>query len=56
MEKVTDINQLDFSKQYIYADYLTDHFQERVERIKGWLYKRSPASKKASGGSSNLVQ
>ena len=40
---VTDINQLDFSKQYTYADYLTWRFQDRVELIRGWLYKMSPA-------------
>ena len=40
---ITDINQLDTSKRYTYADYLTWHFQERVELIKGWLYRMSPA-------------
>src|SRR5690606_35127113 len=40
---ITDINQLDPSKRYTYADYLTWQFQERVELIKGWLYKMSPA-------------
>ena len=39
MIKITDINQLDFNKQYTYADYLTWQFQERVELIKRWLYK-----------------
>jgi Uma2 family endonuclease len=43
MEKITDISQLDFSKQYTYADYLTWQLKERVELIKGWLYKMSPA-------------
>jgi Uma2 family endonuclease len=40
---ITDINELDFTKQYTYADYLTWRFQERVELIKGWVYKMSPA-------------
>lgn len=40
---VNDINDLDFSKQYTYADYLTWHFKERVELIKGWIHKMSPA-------------
>gem|GEM_PF-6708435 len=40
---ITDINQLDFNKQYTYADYLTWQLNERVELIKGWLYKM-PAS------------
>ena len=51
--KVTDISQLDLSKTYTYADYLTWRFQERVELIKGWIYKmpaspsgRSPAPKR----------
>lgn len=43
---VTNINDLDFSKQYTYADYLTWRFNERVELIKGWLYKMSPAPKR----------
>lgn len=40
---VTDINELDLGKQYTYADYLTWHFKERVELIKGWIHKMSPA-------------
>jgi Uma2 family endonuclease len=40
---ITDINQLDFTKQYTYADYLTWQFEERVELIKGWIYKMSPS-------------
>ena len=40
---ITDINQLDFSKEYTYADYLTWQFQERVELIKGRIFKMSPA-------------
>mgnify|MGYP001317725687 FL=1 len=40
---VTDINQLDFSKTYTYADYLTWQFEERVELINGQLFKMSPA-------------
>ena len=40
---IYDINELDFSKQYTYADYLTWRFKERVELIKGWLHKMTPA-------------
>ena len=40
---ITNINQLDFSKEYTYADYLTWQFQERVELIKGRIFKMSPA-------------
>lgn len=43
MEKIINISQLDFTKQYTYADYLTWELKERVELIKGWLYKMSPA-------------
>ena len=46
MKPVTDINELDFKKQYTYADYLTWRFNERVEIIKGWLYKMSPAPRR----------
>ena len=40
---ITDINQLDLTKQYTYADYLTWQFTDRVELIKGWIRKMSPA-------------
>ncbi len=46
MKTITDLSQLDFSKQYTYADYLQWRFEERVELIKGWLYKMSPAPKR----------
>jgi len=40
---VTDFNQLDLTKQYTYADYLTWTFDDRVELFKGWVKKMSPA-------------
>lgn len=40
---ITDINQLDLSKKYTYADYLSWRFKERVELIKGRIFKMSPA-------------
>ncbi|TAF76332.1 MAG: Uma2 family endonuclease [Bacteroidetes bacterium] len=43
---ITDINQLDFSKQYSYADYLAWWFDERVELVKGYIRKMSPAPTK----------
>lgn len=46
MKKVTDIAQLDLNKQYTYADYLTWHFNDRVELIKGWLHKMTPAPRR----------
>ena len=36
---ITSIDQLDLSKQYSYADYLTWQFTERVELLKGYLLK-----------------
>lgn len=42
-QPITDINQLDASQTYTYADYLTWQFEEMVELIKGKLFKMSPA-------------
>lgn len=46
MAIITDINQLDLNKKYSYADYLSWQFSERVELIKGWIYKMSPAPRR----------
>ena len=46
MKPITDLSQLDFKKQYTYSDYLTWQFSERVELIKGWIYKMSPAPRR----------
>ena len=43
MARITSIDQLDLNKRYTYADYLTWEFKERVELIKGRLFKMSPA-------------
>ena len=43
MTPITDINQLDITKSYTYADYLTWQFSEAVELIKGKIYRMSPA-------------
>jgi Uma2 family endonuclease len=40
---ITKFEQLDLTKQYTYADYLTWKFAERVELFKGWVLKMSPA-------------
>jgi Uma2 family endonuclease len=40
---ITDINQLDFNKIYSYSEYLTWSMKERVELIKGRLFKMTPA-------------
>ncbi|MEM6965241.1 MAG: Uma2 family endonuclease [Bacteroidota bacterium] len=43
MAVIKDINQLDLSKRYTYADYLQWQFDEMVELIHGKIYKMSPA-------------
>lgn len=40
---ITDINQLDPNGTYTYADYLLWQFEERLELIKGKIFKMSPA-------------
>ena len=40
---ILSLDQLDLSKRYSYADYFRWKFQERVELIKGFIYKMSPA-------------
>jgi Uma2 family endonuclease len=40
---ITTIDQLDLSKTYSYADYLTWKFEEQLELIKGKIFKMSPA-------------
>jgi len=39
----TKLKQLDLSGYYTYTDYLTWQFKERVELIKGMIFKISPA-------------
>ncbi|MDO5616537.1 MAG: Uma2 family endonuclease [Cruoricaptor ignavus] len=41
--EITNINQLDFNKVYSYADYLLWNIKERVELLKGRIFKMSPA-------------
>jgi Uma2 family endonuclease len=43
MAIVTNFSDLDLTKQYSYSDYLLWQFQERVELIKGFILKMSPA-------------
>lgn len=40
---VTDINDLDLNGTYTYADYLLWQFEDRLELIKGKIFKMSPA-------------
>ena len=39
---VTRFEDLDLSRQYTYADYLTWKFRERVELLRGWVARMSP--------------
>ena len=43
MPIVTKFSDLDLSKKYTYSDYLLWQFSERVELIKGFISKMSPA-------------
>lgn len=40
---INNINKLDLKGNYTYADYLLWNFKERVELIKGKIFKMSPA-------------
>ena len=40
---INNIYQLDINKHYTYTDYLTWQFRERVELIKGKIFRMSPA-------------
>lgn len=42
-KEINNINQLDLSNSYTYADYVTWKFQDRVELILGKIFKMSPA-------------
>jgi Uma2 family endonuclease len=43
MNPVLNFSDLDLTKQYTYSDYMLWQFQERVELIKGFINKMSPA-------------
>lgn len=43
MTIVTNFEDLDLTKEYTYSDYLLWQFSERVELIKGFITKMSPA-------------
>ena len=40
---VSHFDDLDLDRQYTYADYLTWTFAERVELLRGWVARMSPA-------------
>lgn len=43
MSIITNFSDLDLTKQYSYSDFLRWQFQERVELIRGFIRKMSPA-------------
>ena len=43
MTTITDLSQLDLTKTYSYADYLTWRFDDMVELIKGKIVQMTPA-------------
>ncbi|MBO0937283.1 Uma2 family endonuclease [Fibrella sp. HMF5335] len=43
---VTRFEDLDLTKQYSYADYLTWQFQERLELIKGYIFPMSAPARR----------
>lgn len=42
-QEIMQLSDLDLSKTYTYADYLQWKFKERIELIKGQIFKMSPA-------------
>lgn len=40
---ITSLDQLDLNKRYTVADYMSWRFKERVELIRGMIFKMSPA-------------
>lgn len=50
MDFITKFEDLDLSKSYTYADYLKWKFEERVELIKGFIRKTSPAPSRLHQG------
>ena len=51
---ITSLTDLDFNKQYSYADYLTWQFTERVELLKGFIRQMSAPSVKHQRASMRL--
>ena len=53
-KKITDLSQLDLTKQYTYADYLTWWFDDRVELFKGYIKKMAAPQERHQRVSGNL--
>jgi Uma2 family endonuclease len=52
---ITKFEDLDLTKQYSYADYLTWQFQERLELIKGYIFPMSAPARRHQQISWNLT-
>ncbi len=50
-----ELSSLDMNGTYSYADYLKWNFKERVELIKGKLFKMSPAPNRLHQGISSVI-
>ncbi|RBQ02903.1 Uma2 family endonuclease [Pedobacter miscanthi] len=47
---ITMVNEVDFSAHYSYADYMRFEFEERLEIIKGRIFKMSPTPSRIHQG------
>ncbi|SDH65828.1 Endonuclease, Uma2 family (restriction endonuclease fold) [Pedobacter terrae] len=52
---IKTLNEVDFSALYSYADYMRFEFEERLEIIKGQLFKMSPAPSRIHQGISGNI-
>mgnify|MGYP001475237781 FL=1 len=53
--KIDDISVLEPEATYSYSDYLRWSFEERVELIKGKLFRMSPAPRRSHQGISLVI-
>ena len=49
MKKITELSQLDVNGVYSYADYLTWHFEQAVELIKGKIFPMAAPNRRHQG-------
>ncbi|RYE30011.1 MAG: Uma2 family endonuclease [Sphingobacteriaceae bacterium] len=54
-QEIMRLSDLDLSKTYTYADYLQWKFDERIELIKGKIFKMSPAPSSAHQRTSRII-
>ena len=53
---ITSLDQLDLNGTYTYADYLLWHFSERVELLRGKIFKMAAPSRKHQSINGNLYR